>query len=69
VQESREKKSGLFETETKMTPTIKAILARFGGNRGAAMDYAIAVARAYPHLATEYWTILDTLKGARNAGE
>jgi hypothetical protein len=31
------------------------------------MDYAIAVARAYPHLANEYWQILDILKGARNA--
>jgi len=48
-----------------MAPTIKAILARFDGNRGAAMDYAIAVARAYPHLANEYWQILDILKGAR----
>ena len=49
-----------------MTPTIPAILARFSGNRGAAMDYVISVARAYPHLATEYWQILDILKGARN---
>jgi hypothetical protein len=50
-----------------MTCTVKAILARFKGDRGRAMDYAIAVARAYPHLATEYWQILDILKGARNA--
>ena len=50
-----------------MTCTIKAVLARFGGNRGSAMDYVISVARAYPHLATEYWQILDILKGARNA--
>ena len=50
-----------------MTPTIQAVLARFGGNRGAAMDYVISVARAYPHLATEYWQILDILKEARNA--
>ena len=48
-----------------MTCTIKAVLARFSGDRGAAMDYAISVARAYPHLATEYWQILDILKGAR----
>jgi hypothetical protein len=49
-----------------MAPTIKAVLARFKGNRALAMDYAIAVARAYPHLANEYWQILDILKGARN---
>jgi hypothetical protein len=48
-----------------MTCTIKAVLARFSGNRALAMDYAIAVARAYPHLANEYWQILDILKGAR----
>jgi hypothetical protein len=48
-----------------MTCTVKAILARWNGDRGRAMDYAIAVARAYPHLATEYWRILDILKGAR----
>jgi hypothetical protein len=48
-----------------MAPTVKAILARFHGNRELAMDYAIAVARAYPHLAKEYWQILDILKGAR----
>ena len=50
-----------------MTPTIQAILSRFSGNRGAAMDYVISIARTYPHLATEYWHILDTLKGVRNA--
>ena len=49
-----------------MAPTIQAVLARFKGNRGRAMDYVISVARAYPHLATEYWQILDILKGARN---
>ena len=27
------------------------------------MDYVISVARAYPHLATEYWQILDILRG------
>jgi hypothetical protein len=47
-----------------MTCTIKAILARWNGDRGRAMDYAISIARAYPHLATEYWQILDVLKGA-----
>ena len=50
-----------------MAPTIQAVLARFNGDRGRAMDYVISVARAYPHLATEYWQILDILKGARNA--
>ena len=49
-----------------MTPTIQAVLARFSGDRRRAMDYVISVARAYPHLATEYWQILDILKGARN---
>jgi hypothetical protein len=48
-----------------MTCSVKAILARWNGDRGRAMDYAISVARAYPHLATEYWQILDILKGAR----
>ena len=48
-----------------MIPTVKAILNRFQGDRGRAMDYVISVARAYPHLATEYWQILDILKGAR----
>ena len=50
-----------------MTCTIKAILSRFQGDRDRAMDYVISVARAYPHLATEYWQILDILKEARNA--
>lgn len=50
-----------------MAPTIQAILSRFKGDRGRAMDYVISVARAYPHLATEYWQILDILKGVRNA--
>jgi hypothetical protein len=50
-----------------MTCTVKAVLSRFNGNRAKAIDYTIAVARAYPHLANEYWTILDILKGARNA--
>ena len=49
-----------------MTCTVKSVLARFQGDRGRAMDYAIAVARAYPHLADEYWQILDVLKGVRN---
>jgi hypothetical protein len=49
-----------------MTCTIKAVLARWNGDRERAMDYAISVARAYPHLANEYWQILDILKGARN---
>ena len=51
-----------------MTPTIQAVLARFGGNRGSAMDYVISVARAYPHLATEYWQILDILGRGRDEG-
>ena len=49
-----------------MTCTVKSVLARFNGDRGRAMDYVISIARAYPHLATEYWQILDILKGARN---
>ena len=49
-----------------MICTVKSVLARFQGDRGRAMDYAIAVARAYPHLADEYWQILDVLKGVRN---
>jgi hypothetical protein len=48
-----------------MTCTVKAILARWNGDRGRAMDYAISIARAYPHLATEHWQILDILKEAR----
>jgi len=50
-----------------MTCSVKAILARFRGDRAYAMNYVIAIAHAYPHLADEYWQILDILKGARNA--
>jgi hypothetical protein len=60
-------KYGRLGENPDMTPTIRAVLARFDGNRESAMDYVISVARAYPHLATEYWQILDILKGARNA--
>jgi hypothetical protein len=49
-----------------MTPTLKAVLARFDGNRALAIDYASSVARAYPRLANEYWQIMEMLRGARN---
>jgi hypothetical protein len=54
------------ETFLAMTPTLKAVLARFDGNRALAIDYASSVARAYPRLANEYWQIMEMLRGARN---
>jgi len=42
--------------------TIKAILARFQGDRAQAIDYCSAIAATYPHLATEYREHLDTIR-------
>ena len=35
--------------------SAKAILARFQGDYREALEYARSIARAYPHLADEYW--------------
>ena len=49
-----------------MTPSIKAILARFQGNKKKAIEYCAEVAKQYPHLDVEYRTYLDTLRGGHN---
>ena len=49
-----------------MTPSIKAILARFQGNKKKAIEYCAEVAKQYPHLDVEYRTHLDTLRGGHN---
>ena len=35
--------------------SAKAIIARFQGDYREALEYAQSIARAYPHLADEYW--------------
>jgi hypothetical protein len=47
-----------------MAPTIAAILARFNGDRRAAIDYCIDVARN-PRLADEYRHIMRLLRQKR----
>lgn len=46
-----------------MTPTLKAILARFGGDRDAAIDYCYLMIDTYPQLRVEYSTVVDLLTG------
>jgi len=41
-----------------MNSTLQAVLARFGGDKDAAMDYCYDVALCYPHLRSEYRSIL-----------
>jgi hypothetical protein len=50
-----------------MEATIRAILARFQGDRRQAIDYCSDIAHRYEHLSAEYWGILDTLRGRGNS--
>jgi hypothetical protein len=43
--------------------TLKAILARFGGDREKAIDYCYDLVDTYPRLRAEYSTIVDALTG------
>lgn len=36
------------------SPSVRAILSRFGGNRIQAADYCERIAYVYPHLTVEY---------------
>jgi hypothetical protein len=45
-----------------MLLTVKAILARCGFNREAAIGYCSYMAETYPQLAEEYRGLLDTIK-------
>jgi len=45
-----------------MTLSIKAILARFGGDRIAAIHYCAEIARGYPRLREEYLAYLDVIR-------
>ncbi|MGA3200151.1 MAG: hypothetical protein ABSD89_12220 [Halobacteriota archaeon] len=49
-----------------MNCTVKAVLARFGGDKRAAIDYCVDLARANPKLADEYWHILDMIRGGES---
>ena len=42
-------------------PSLKAILARFSGNKTQAMYYCQDIAQAYPHLRAEYFGYLNML--------
>jgi hypothetical protein len=44
-----------------MLPTLKAVLARFAGNREQAQDYCVQVAVQYPQLRTEYGILASML--------
>ena len=48
-----------------MTPTLKAILARFNGNRNAARNYCVdlSIEQTFKnkHLSSEYWQLADML--------
>ena len=48
-----------------MTPTIKAILARFNGNRTKAAQYCSDIAWTYPHLCREYMALRDMIRAER----
>ena len=50
-----------------MTPTIKAILARFDGNRARAIAYCIDVVRYNPRLTEEYLHLIGILNGGQSA--
>ena len=47
-----------------MTPTVKAVIARFNGRKYDAMRYCLRMAADYPHLRDEYKAI-----GAKIADE
>ena len=46
-----------------MNLTIKAILAKNGFNREAAIDYCYRIMDSYPHLRAEYSGIVDAQTG------
>lgn len=46
-----------------MTETVKAVLARWNGDREAAIDYCYRIMDAYPRLRVEYSGIVDALTG------
>lgn len=48
-----------------MTPTIKAILARFKGDKLKAIDYCLGIADNYRHLRPEYMGLLDMIRTER----
>jgi len=45
-----------------MILTLKAVLARFKGQRLKAIDYCIVIADTYPHLRQEYMGLLDMVR-------
>ena len=52
-----------------MQPTLKAILARFDGNRSAARNYCVdlSISQTFKnkHLSSEYWQLADMLSAER----
>ena len=46
-----------------MELTLKAILARFSGDREAAIQYCYGIIDQYPHLRDEYTALADRLVG------
>lgn len=56
-----------------MQPTLKAILARFNGNRNAARNYCVdlSIEQTFKnkHLSAEYWQLAEALSAeGRNHG-
>ena len=48
-----------------MTPSLKAVLARFNGDAAKARAYCVDIAARYPRLAVEYSMYFNLLGGAR----
>jgi hypothetical protein len=46
-----------------MNLTVKAVLARWNGDRHAAIEYCYTIMDAYPQLRDEYSGIVDALTG------
>ena len=47
-----------------MTPSLKAVLARFNGDAAKARAYCVDIAARYPRLAVEYSMYFNLLGGA-----
>lgn len=48
-----------------MQPTIKAILARFKGDKLKAIDYCLGIADQHRHLRPEYIGLVDLIRTER----
>lgn len=49
-----------------MSPTVKAVLARWKGNRTDAIQYCYTLIDSYPQLRKEYLGVVESLTGENN---